>query len=228
MNILALDTAAKACSVALQAGGHIIERIEAAPRRHAASLLPMAEACLAEAGLKLGDLDAVAFGRGPGSFTGLRIATGVTQGIAFGAGLPVVPVSNLAAGAAAALRLHCWRRVLVAYDARMGEVYAGWFRQGPDGLPEAIGAETLSRPEALAAPADGKGWYGAGSAFAAWPALAAQLELEAADANLEPQARDLLRIAAAALARGEAVAAEDALPVYLREQVAWRGGAPGV
>lgn len=227
MNILALDTAAKACSVALQAGENLIERFEAVPRRHAASLLPMAEACLAEAGLKLGNLDAVAFGRGPGSFTGLRIATGVTQGIAFGAGLPVIPVSNLAAGAAAALRLHGWRRVLVAFDARMGEVYAGWFRQGPDGLPEAISAETLSTPEALAATADGEGSYGVGSAFAAWPALTEQLKLQAADANLEPRALDLLGLAAAALARGNTVAAEDAQPVYLREQVAWQGGAPG-
>ena len=89
MNILALDTAGQGCSVALLAGERLIERYEAAPRRHAAALLPMAEECLAEAGRALGELDAVAFGRGPGSFTGLRIATSVAQGIAFGAGLAV-------------------------------------------------------------------------------------------------------------------------------------------
>ena len=227
MNILALDTAGTGCSVALLAGTRIIERYEAAPRRHAASLLPMAEACLAEAGLALRELDAVAFGRGPGSFTGLRIATSVAQGIAFGAGLPVVPVSNLAAGAAAALRAHGWRQVLVAFDARMDEVYAGAFAAGADGLPRPLGPESLATPDALALPAtgpsDGGGaWHGAGSAFEAWPALAARLGLAAVDGGLAPLARDLLGLAAADLGRGAAVAAEDALPVYLREQVAWR------
>ena len=221
MNILALDTAGEGCSVALLAGERIVERFEATPRRHAATLLPMAEACLAQAGLALGELHAVAFGRGPGSFTGLRIATGVAQGIAFGAGLPVVPVSNLAAGAAAALRLRDWRNVVVAFDARMGEIYAGSFRIGVDELPEAVGPEALLLPDALIAP-DGAGWHGAGSAFSAWPALASRLGLEDKDAGITPLARDLLGLAAAALARGEAVAAEDALPVYLRERVAWQ------
>lgn len=227
MNILALDTAGQGCSVALLAGERLIERHEAAPRRHAASLLPLAEECLAEAGLALRELDAAAFGRGPGSFTGLRIATSVAQGIAFGAGLPVVPVSNLAAGAAAALRLHGWRRVLVAFDARMDEVYAGAFEIGADGLPRCVGEEALLTPAALALPeraaaGAASDWYGAGSAFAAWPELAGRLRLAAADADIAPLARDLLGLAAAALARGDAVAAEDALPVYLREQVAWR------
>lgn len=226
MNILALDTAGQDCSVALLAHGRIIERCESAPRRHAASLLPMAEACLAEAGLALDALDALAFGRGPGSFTGLRIATGVAQGIAFAAELPVVPVSNLAAAAAAALRLRGWRRAVVAFDARMGEIYAGSFFIGDLELPEALGAEALLAPDALAAPA-GEDCFGVGSAFAAWPALAERLGLLDADAGIAPQARDLLGLAAAALARGEAVAAEDALPVYLREQVAWQGGTPG-
>lgn len=227
MNILALDTAGQSCSVALLAGERIIERHEAAPRRHAALLLPMAEECLADAGLALRELDAVAFGRGPGSFTGLRIATSVAQGIAFGASLPVAPISNLAAGAVAAHRRHGWQRVLVAFDARMDEVYAGAFEFGADGLPRQVGDEALLAPAALALPereAAGKAadWHGAGSAFAAWPALAGQLGLAAADATIAPLARDLLGLAAADLARGAAVAAEDALPVYLREQVAWR------
>lgn len=225
MNLLALDTAGQGCSVALLAGGQVIERYEATPRRHAAALLPMAEQCLAEAGIGLRELDAVAFGRGPGSFTGLRIATSVAQGIAFGAGLPVAPVSNLAAGAVAALRLHGWRRVLVAYDARMDEVYAASFETGVDGLPRLLGEEALLAPATLAladAAASAADWHGAGSAFAAWPELAGRLGLEGADASIAPLARDLLGLAGAALARGAAVAAEDALPVYLREQVAWR------
>jgi tRNA threonylcarbamoyladenosine biosynthesis protein TsaB len=226
VKILALDTAGQGCSVALLDGARIIERFEAAPRRHAALLLPMAEACLAETGLTLHDLDALAFGRGPGSFTGVRIATGVAQGIGFGAGLPVVPVSNLAAAAAAAFRLRGWRRVVVGFDARMGEIYAGSFQIGAADLPEPVGAEALLAPGALSPPTEGE-WNGAGSAFAAWPALAGELGLAGSDAGIAPLARDLLGLALAALARGAAVAAEDALPVYLREQVAWRGGGQG-
>jgi tRNA threonylcarbamoyladenosine biosynthesis protein TsaB len=220
VNILALDTAGQGCSVALLTGGRLIERHEDQPRRHAASLLPMAAECLAEAGIVLRDVAAIAFGRGPGSFTGLRIATSVAQGIAYGAGLPVVPVSNLAAGAAAAFRLHGWRNTLVAFDARMGEIYAAAYRIGEDGLPAPASPEALLGPDALRLP-EGE-WHGAGSAFAAWPELAAQLALASCAAGLAPRARDLLGIAVAALARGDVVAAEDALPVYLRERVAWQ------
>lgn len=229
MKILALDTASRACSVALAAGAEVYERVEDAPRRHAAMLLPMAEACLAEAGLGRGPghggglagLDAVAFGRGPGSFTGLRIAASVAQGVAYGAGLPVVPVSNLAACAVAAWREHGWSRVLVAFDARMGELYAAPFSVGEDGLAVAAGEEVLVAPDRLEG-LQGAGWQGAGSGFAAYPELAGRLGLAAVDAALEPRARDMLGLAADALARGAAVSAEEALPVYLREQVAWR------
>jgi tRNA threonylcarbamoyladenosine biosynthesis protein TsaB len=223
VNILALDTAGRACSVALLAGGRVFQRFEASPQRHAATLLPLAEACLAEAGLGLAELDAVAFGRGPGSFTGLRIAASVAQGVAFAARLPVLPVSSLAAGAAAAWRLHGWRRVLVAYDARMGELYTAAFELDEGGRPQAVGPERLVAAQELAAPA-GEGWRGAGSGFGAWPELAAALGLAAVDPALEPSAADLLGLAAAALERGEAVAADEALPVYLRERVAWQGG----
>ena len=224
MNILSLDTAADGCSVALRAAGSLIERDDAAPRKHAASLLPMAQACLAEAGLRLADLDAIAFGRGPGSFTGLRIAAGVAQGIAFGAGLPVVPVSNLAAAAVVAGHAHGWQRVLVAFDARMGEVYAGAYEIDAAGRPMLVGEEALLAPGDLAAP--GSDWRGAGSAFAAWPGLAVTAGVVSADSALAPRARDLLDIAADACARGLAVPAEEALPVYLRERVAWQGGGP--
>jgi len=227
MKILALDTAANACSVALQAGTDIVERIETEPRRHAAMLLPMAEDCLAEAGLTLGHLDAVAFGRGPGSFTGLRIAASVAQGIAFGAGLPVAPVSNLAAAAVAAWRKHGWRQVLAAFDARMDELYAATYCVDTTGLPELSGAEQLVVPARLARPTGAGAWFGAGSGFAAWDELADRLGLAGCDPLIEPVARDLLGPAAAILSAGRAVSAAEALPVYLREQVAWQGGGQG-
>src|SRR5690606_40308005 len=121
---------------------------------------------------------------------------GVAQGIAFGADLPVVPVSNLAAAAAAAFRLRGWRRALVAFDARMGEIYAGTFGIDAAGLPEALGAEALLAPDALAAPA-GEGACGVGSAFAAWPMLGRRLGPERAAGGLTPPARALLTPAAA-------------------------------
>jgi tRNA threonylcarbamoyladenosine biosynthesis protein TsaB len=169
----------------------------------------------------------VAFGRGPGSFTGLRIAASVAQGIAYGAGLPVTPVSNLAAAAVAAWRKHGWRQVLAAFDARMDELYAATYRLDAAGLPELCGAEQLVVPAALQPPPGGGAWFGAGSGFAAWDELASRLGLAGCDPLLEPVARDLLGPAAAMLAAGLGVSAEQALPVYLREQVAWQGGGQG-
>ncbi len=223
MKLLALDTASQACSVALAVGEEVIERIETRPRMHAATILPMVEACLAEAGLVLAGLDGIAFGRGPGSFTGLRIAASVTQGLAFGADLPVAPVSSLAAAAAAAGRVHGWAEVLVANDARMGEVYTGAYRAGEEGLVAAVAADALAAPEALALPGNGD-WKGVGTAFAVWPELAGRLCLSATDPALEPTARDHLALGAELLARGGGVPAWEALPVYLREKVAWKSG----
>ncbi|MEJ2516257.1 MAG: tRNA (adenosine(37)-N6)-threonylcarbamoyltransferase complex dimerization subunit type 1 TsaB [Gammaproteobacteria bacterium] len=223
MRIVALDTAGRACSVALMTGDAVLERIEHRPRRHAATVLPMLESLLHEAGLAMDDLDGIVFGRGPGSFTGLRIAASVTQGLAFGADLPVAPVSSLAAAATAAHRRHGWQRVLVANDARMGEIYGGCYVLDEAGLAREMGADALLTPEALALPPDGP-WHGAGTAFAAWPDLADRLGVAGADPDLEPVARDLLPLGAAILGAGKGVPAEDALPVYLREKVAWTAG----
>ncbi len=223
MKLAALDTAGRACSVALKVGDAVHERIEHRPRRHAATLLPMLEVLLAEAGLTLRALDGIVFGRGPGSFTGLRIAASVTQGLAFGAGLPVAPVSSLAAAATAAHRLYGWRQIVVANDARMGEIYTGTYAMDPAGLAREIRADALLSPDALAAPGDGA-WYGAGTAFAVWPGLGQQLGVAGTAPDLEPVARDLLPLGAALLAAGQGVSAEEALPVYLREKVAWKSG----
>src|SRR5210317_1382780 len=130
--ILALETATEACSVAVLAGSAMYRRFEVRPRAHLRLLLPMVESVLTEAELDLGDLDAIAFGCGPGGFTGLRIAAGAAQGLALGARLPVIPVSNLAALAASTMRDTTARKVIVCQDARMGEVYWGTFDRGAD------------------------------------------------------------------------------------------------
>ena len=154
MKFLALDTADQRCSVALLVDGRLLERETAAERVHAEVLLPMVEELLAEAGLKLNGLDGLAFGRGPGAFTGLRVAATVAQGLAYGAAIPVVPVSNLSALAVSAHRRHGAGRILAALDARMHEVYWAAFEiRGEEA--KILAAESLSPPEALAVPAGG-------------------------------------------------------------------------
>jgi len=152
MKLLALDTATDACSAAVWVDGVVHERYELAPRRHAALILPMIEAVLAEVGLRPAQLDAVAFGRGPGAFTGVRIAVGIAQGIAFAADLPVVPVSTLAAVALGVGRETGYARLAVALDARMSEVYWGTYAVTADDA-ELLGEERVCAPAAVTAPA---------------------------------------------------------------------------
>ena len=222
MNLLALDTATEACSAALLLDDAVSERFEVIGRGHAERLLPMADALLGEAGLALHDLDAIAFGRGPGGFTGLRIAAGVAQGLAAGARLPVVPISNLAAVAAAAARETGALRILACLDARMGEVY--WAAFTWDGsAPQPVTDERLSKPDGVLPPESGS-WRGAGSGFAAHPAIAERLgaRLAGVDAGLLPHAADIARLAAIEFAAGRSVPAARALPVYLRNEVVHR------
>jgi len=158
MKILALETATEACSAALNIDGEIRERFEIAPRGHSELILPMLESLLAEADIPLGQVDALAFGRGPGAFTGVRIGVGVAQGVAFGAELPVLPVSTLAALAQATDA----GQVLAALDARMDEVYWGRYRRDERGLMRLQGEECVAAPEATPL-AQGEDWLGAGS-----------------------------------------------------------------
>lgn len=221
MRLLAIETAAENCSAALLVDGEVVVRCVVEPRGHARLILPMADELLAGAGLALADLDALAFGRGPGSFTGVRIAAGVVQGAALAADLPVVPVSTLAALAQQCADLHGSDRVAAALDARMGEVYWGAFVRGDDGLVVAAGAESVCPPEAVTLP-EGGGWYGAGSGYAAHgAALSARLgaALGPIDGALLPRAEEVVRLAARDFAAGLAVAAELAQPVYLRDRV---------
>jgi tRNA threonylcarbamoyladenosine biosynthesis protein TsaB len=221
MKLLAIETATDACSAALWVDGVLTTRHEVAPREHTRLILPMMDALLAEAGLRLSDLDALAFGRGPGAFTGVRIAAAVIQGSAFAADLPVVPVSTLAALAQQGIDAGS-RRVLAALDARMDEVYWGAFQADDQGLAVPVGAEQVIAPDAVPIP-EGEGWRGVGSGWAAYEdALRARLGECVSDIDPEalPAAAEVARLAVRDFKAGLAVPAEQALPVYLRDKVA--------
>ncbi len=222
MKLLAIDTATQACSAALLVGDAIAEDYAEVPRQHNRLILPMVQRLLDEAGLGLGELDALAFGRGPGAFTGVRLAAGVVQGLALGAGLPVVPVSNLAALAQGGVREWGWRRIVACLDARMGELYWGAFTLDDSRGPVAVHGERLTAPEALQLPDSGP-WWGVGPGWAAYPPAAAlAARLEGVEPARWPRAADVARIAAHDYRAGRMVRAEAALPVYLRDEVARR------
>jgi tRNA threonylcarbamoyladenosine biosynthesis protein TsaB len=222
VKLLAIETAGDACSCALASDEHLFERHRIAPRQHAQLVLSMIDALLAEAGMGLGALDALAFGCGPGSFTGVRIAAGVVQGLAFGADLPVVPVSSLQALAQGAWREGGHERVLAAFDARMGEVYWGAYAIGPRGLMAVHTADCLSTPQRVPLP-DGDGWLGVGQGWNAYARLLAERmgkRLSASEPERLARAADVAALARAAYADGKSVSAGEALPMYLRNEVA--------
>lgn len=221
-NILALDSSTDACSVAVSWRGRVEARFEVAARTHTRRLLPLVDEVLSAAGCRLRDLDAIAFGCGPGSFTGLRICLGVVQGLAYGAQLPVVPVSTLAA---MAYRFYGTpgrdtdTPLLVALDARMDEIYWCRYCWRDDGV-HALSEEAVSAPgqvsEALGAgpiQGIGSGWH-----YSALDALQPSLrELEH-----YPHAEDILTLAEARYLSGGAVAVEQARPTYLRNEISWK------
>lgn len=219
MKLLALDTATEACTVALWLDGEVLERFEPGGQ-HSERILTMVDALLAEAGLVLTQFDAVAFGRGPGSFTGLRIGAGVTQGLAFGADLSVVPVSSLAALAQG----QDANRVLAAFDARMQQVYWSAYVRNAQGRMELHGQEAVLSPQAVPVP-EGEGWLGAGPG---WDAYGTALEQRLGSCltgwrrQCLPRARHVAELGAAALLAGQVVAPEEALPVYIRDDVAFK------
>jgi tRNA threonylcarbamoyladenosine biosynthesis protein TsaB len=222
MNLLAVETSSATASVALSANGEIRETLIATPREQAARILPVTDALLAEAGLTLGGLDAVVFGQGPGSFTGLRVAAAVAQGLAMSAQRPVLGVSSLAAMAQGAWRAWAASHVLACVDARMGEVY--WARfEHVDGLARLQGRERIGAPTEVETPAV-SAWTAVGSGFATnFEELAALGErADRLDVGLEPRAQDLLPQARADFAAGLFVPLDTVLPTYLRDQNAWR------
>lgn len=223
--ILALDTATEACSAALWVDGEVYAVSEVCPREHTQRILPMVQQMLAEAGLTLTQLDALAFGRGPGSFTGVRIGVGVAQGLALGADLPMIGVSNLLAMAQGAYRLHQHQQVLVAIDARMGEVYWGQYVRAENGTWQVLGEEAVLEPQSVQviAHSQDNGWATAGTGFTAYPTLAQAEGVLLTDSGiLLPEARDMLPQALACWQCGDVVAVENAAPVYLRNNVTWK------
>ncbi len=220
MKLLAIDTSSDACSVALQVGENISEEHVVEPREHTRILLPMIEQLLQDADVDLSNLDAVVLGNGPGSFIGMRIGASVAQGICYGAGLKIAPVSSLAAIAAEAIEAHGAEKVLVAQDARMHEVYLGRFRRDADDLPLASRDEEIRRIGALD-DLDEK-YVAAGGAWQKFPELLAE-NLDWISENVEidvPRARHLLRSGARALENGGAIAPDALLPSYIRVKVA--------
>lgn len=217
MKLLALDSTTQRRSVALLLGDQVLERVADGAPQDADMLLPMVRELLAESNCTLHGLDAIAFGAGPGAFTGIRIACGVAQGLALGCSLPVVPVCSLQSLAASCAA----DKVIATLDARMGEIYHAAYERSGTGWRSISAPCVCSAAQAPELP--GSDWLGAGSGFAAYEAeLQARYAgaLSAVHASAEPTAAQIARLAAAAFARGDSVPAHLALPVYVRDRVA--------
>ena len=219
MRILALDTSTDWLSVALHDGRDTLVAREQAGSASSERILPLIAGILAQGGTTLAALDGIAYGAGPGSFTGIRIACGVTQGLAFGADLPVFAVPTLGAIAQTAWRVHGAPRVLACLDARMREVYAAAYARGASGW-SLVRAPLVCAPDAVGLPAASGDWFGAGNGYAAYPLLAPRLALGAFDASIIPDAQSIAEWAWPHVVAGEGVAAALAEPLYVRHRVA--------
>lgn len=217
MRILALETSTEYCSVALWQDGNVVNRSELVGQRHSELLIGILDNLLHEAGVKLTELDGIAFGAGPGSFTGVRIACGVTQGLALGADLPVVGVCTLQALAQAAGH----DKVITALDARMGEIYHAVYEKQA-GSWVTICEPNLCLPQ-LAQQVKGSGWFGTGSGFAMHGAVLDNRyagQIAGSDTLAVPQAIAIAEFAAPLFAAGQGMDAAQAMPFYLRDKVA--------
>ena len=222
MKLLAFETSSREGSVALHADGAVRQELIATPRDQTEQLLPLTARLLDSADLSLRELDAIAFGRGPGSFTGLRIAAAAAQGLGMATGLPLLPVSSLAATAQGLWRTHGSRSILVCLDARMGEVYWAVF-EVLHGLARVVGSEQITGPREVSG-AGLVSWSAAGSGFEVYDDELSGLMSQASGVFTQacPQAMDLFPLALADLAAGRVSAPETANPVYLRSESAWK------
>jgi tRNA threonylcarbamoyladenosine biosynthesis protein TsaB len=220
MRILAIDASTETCAVALGGSDGFVERNAVAGQRHSELLLPMIQALLADAGIAVNALDGIAFGSGPGSFTGLRVACGVAQGLSLGAGLPVIGVPTLAAMAEAVRLRDGSGRVIAALDARMREVYVAAYEY-EGGCWRTRVAPAVSKPETAPLP-PGSNWLGAGGGFGIYPALRDRFAraLIRCDVAVVPTASAIGALALPGFAAGAGVAARDAAPLYVRHRVA--------
>jgi tRNA threonylcarbamoyladenosine biosynthesis protein TsaB len=222
MKILAVDAATEACSVALYNDGEISSIFEICPQQHSQKLLPFIEKILSDSGIKLDQLDGIAYGQGPGSFTGVRIGVSVTQGLAFGADLPVVGVSNLAIMAQQAIEQHDAESIVAAIDARMSEIYLGCYKN-VNGLAQLINNEIAIKPELLRkedfdlsnSVSVGTGWTSYNQL------LTSSFDVKVTDIEL-PNAKYMLPLALDAFNKGLSVTAEFAQPNYVRDEVSWK------
>ena len=220
MNMLTIDTATEACSVALQYNGKVYTRYEVCPQQHSQKILTMVDEVMQEAGAKMKSLDVLGFGRGPGSFTGVRIATGIIQGLALGAKLPVVGVSTLHAMAQQVISSQSADNVAVAIDARMSEVYFARY-QNSNGIAELLGEEQVLPPEQAATQVTEQTSVFAGTGWQAYPALT-EVQGEVVVSVTYPYARHMLPLVERAYEAGETMTAESITPVYLRDTVTWK------
>ena len=224
-NYLAIDASTEACSVALQFNNTTTSAFELCPQSHSLVLLPMVDSLLKAANCQLSQLDGLVFGRGPGSFTGVRIGVGVAQGLAFSAELPVVGVSTLQAMAQQAYEKHQQREVIATIDARMSEIYAGFYRANEDGVMMPVVDENVLAPQKLAEylSEHTNCAYGVGTGWDAYQAELDGLKINQASPEiLFPNALSMLSIANPMFENGLAVDAENAQPVYVRDTVSWK------
>jgi tRNA threonylcarbamoyladenosine biosynthesis protein TsaB len=217
MRVLAIDCSTDWLAFALGDASGFDERREHAGQTHSERVLPLVDALLHDVGWQLADLDGIAFGAGPGSFTGVRIACGVAQGLALGRGMPVAAVPTLEAIAQDAHRAHGAARVFTCTDARMKEVYVAAYERVEAGWREVL-APAVVGPADVALPAGS--WLGAGDGLAAYPVLIERCAFAAADATIKPSARAIGELGRARLTTGQGTRAADALPLYVRHRVA--------
>jgi len=222
MNILAIETSTDACSAALLCNETLIARYQFAPRQHTALILPMIDSLFTEAGISKNTLNAVAFGRGPGSFTGIRIATAIAQGIGFALDVPLIPVSTLHALAALAYNKYQSKSILTALDARMNQVYWCAYVWNENGYMQARMEETVVSPEDIELPEAIEEWVGIGDGWKYYyDRLLSKMSkpLQQYFSDEYPRANEIATIAKQLYIEGKVISAADALPVYLREKV---------
>ncbi len=217
MKLLAIDTSTEACSCALYIDGETQSRSQLTQQQHTKLILPMADELLAEADIKPNQLDGIAVGKGPGSFTGLRIACGVAQGIAFAVDIPIAPISSLATLAQAAYIETNEQQVLAIIDARMEEVYYGYYGLNTQNIMQCQIKDQVAKPEDIDLPTIGK-WYGTGSGWIYAEILKNKLGTLLQNYKIDkyPQADAMIPLALDLFKQGKVVAAENISPVYLR------------